>query len=454
MHYNNKYKHKMDSFNYLLVEFEGEEMYIPFQDNYSFFIGEMAKIFNLPTCVLQNNKNMQKLFEIMKQSIMENKIKKFIIVKPTDLDSSAELEISKETLKNNLREMIDMKLKEIGNKLFNELYPVFERELEIKYKEKENQFTLSEIQCQGCQIVPIEGIRYKCSVCKNFNYCSQCEEKYSEMHGHSFIKLNTKQMSQLCDETLLHLPINKYLNTIEINQFSNEIQQMSKFNLKGAKKEPKFEILNESLSFTTHNNNSYFNCKLSLKNKGSESWPTPLYLICEHGSSIKGNKIKISKEIKPDEIIDIQIKFDLTKLNKKTDKYKSIWKLYNEKRQCYINKPIEFELTCIYKSTLVIKNEFNELIKKPNNKPEDDLIDELIFSAKMFNDDLFQNALHPKPTLQKTKPKKIDYFILLKEIKKEINSNICPDDNTLLHALIKAGGNKEIAKKNIINKLR
>ena len=452
MHYNNK--HKMDSFTYLLVEFEGDEMYIPFQDNYSFFIGEMAKIFNLPTYVLQNNKSMQKLFEIMKQSIVENKIKKFIIVKPNDLDSSAELEISKETLKNNLKEMIDMKLKEIGNKLFNELYPVFEKELERKYKEKETQFTYSGIQCQGCNIFPIEGIRYKCSVCKNFNYCAQCEEKYAEMHGHSFIKLNTKQTSQLFNETFLRLPVKKYLNQIEINQFSNEIQQMSIFNLKGTKKEPSFEILNDSLSYTTHNNNSYFNCKLSLKNTGNESWPTPLYLICEQGSFIKGNKVKISKEVQPDEIMNIQIKFDLTKLNKKTGKYKSIWKLYNEKRQCYINKSIEFELTCIYKSTLLIKNEFNELIKKPQNKPEDDIIDELIFSVKRFNDDLFHNVLPPKPTLHKTKPKKIDYFTLLKEIKKEISSDICPDDNTVLHALIKAGGNKEIAKKNIINKLR
>ena len=129
----------MDSFNYLLVEFEGDEMYIPFQDNYSFFIGEMAKIFSLPAYVLHNNKSMQKLFEIMKQSIMENKIRKFIIVRPNDLDSSAEIEMSKATLKKNLKEMIDMKLKEIGNKLFNELYPLFEKELETKYKEKESE---------------------------------------------------------------------------------------------------------------------------------------------------------------------------------------------------------------------------------------------------------------------------------------------------------------------------
>ena len=34
---------------------------------------------------------------------------------------------------------------------------------------------------------PIRGLRYKCSVCKNFDYCAKCEERLD--HGHSFLKI-------------------------------------------------------------------------------------------------------------------------------------------------------------------------------------------------------------------------------------------------------------------------
>lgn len=47
----------------------------------------------------------------------------------------------------------------------------------------------STVSCDGCGKFPIIGIRYKCAVCKNFDYCEKCEEKYSEEHKHPFIKI-------------------------------------------------------------------------------------------------------------------------------------------------------------------------------------------------------------------------------------------------------------------------
>ena len=43
------------------------------------------------------------------------------------------------------------------------------------------------IECNGCGISPIRGIRYKCSVRKNYDLCSQCEERLG--HEYSFLKL-------------------------------------------------------------------------------------------------------------------------------------------------------------------------------------------------------------------------------------------------------------------------
>jgi len=43
------------------------------------------------------------------------------------------------------------------------------------------------ITCDGCGESPILGVRYKCAVCKDFDYCSNCEEKLD--HDHPFLKI-------------------------------------------------------------------------------------------------------------------------------------------------------------------------------------------------------------------------------------------------------------------------
>merc|ERR1719263_2051187 len=43
------------------------------------------------------------------------------------------------------------------------------------------------VQCDGCGQAPISGVRYKCSVCKDFDFCATCEEKKG--HEHAFLKI-------------------------------------------------------------------------------------------------------------------------------------------------------------------------------------------------------------------------------------------------------------------------
>lgn len=45
------------------------------------------------------------------------------------------------------------------------------------------------IECDGCGEGPIVGVRYKCSVCPDFDYCERCEARIE--HPHPFIKLKT-----------------------------------------------------------------------------------------------------------------------------------------------------------------------------------------------------------------------------------------------------------------------
>jgi len=53
----------------------------------------------------------------------------------------------------------------------------------------------SNVTCDGCKVSPILGNRYKCTVCQNFDYCDSCEEKYSEIHKHPFLKIRKPEIA-------------------------------------------------------------------------------------------------------------------------------------------------------------------------------------------------------------------------------------------------------------------
>ena len=60
------------------------------------------------------------------------------------------------------------------------------KEVGLEYK-KDNEETKHDAKCTGCGVTPIVGIRYKCTVCPNFDFCIQCEATIH--HSHNMIKL-------------------------------------------------------------------------------------------------------------------------------------------------------------------------------------------------------------------------------------------------------------------------
>ena len=70
---------------------------------------------------------------------------------------------------------------------------------------KEGDYNISAVKtthygivCKKCNMNPIKGYRYKCSVCKDYNLCERCEEKNYETqeHQHDFIKMRNEEKKE------------------------------------------------------------------------------------------------------------------------------------------------------------------------------------------------------------------------------------------------------------------
>jgi hypothetical protein len=61
------------------------------------------------------------------------------------------------------------------------------REEEKTAKSEKNLSIHENVICDGCNINPIVGPCYKCSVCFDFDYCEKCQSH--KKHEHSFLKI-------------------------------------------------------------------------------------------------------------------------------------------------------------------------------------------------------------------------------------------------------------------------
>jgi hypothetical protein len=63
----------------------------------------------------------------------------------------------------------------------------------LKLKEPARKDIHYGVTCDGCGMKPIEGVRYKCTVCPNFDLCSKCEEKNQHPSDHTLLKLKERR---------------------------------------------------------------------------------------------------------------------------------------------------------------------------------------------------------------------------------------------------------------------
>lgn len=109
-----------------------------------------------------------------------------------------------------LKTLIQMELQNQSKKVFKEILrennvadqPAADEEMKGDNAGSDGQVVHQNVACDGCDVNPIIGVRYKCAVCKNFDFCSGCEERLP--HSHPFLKI--KEPSQNPDVMITILP--------------------------------------------------------------------------------------------------------------------------------------------------------------------------------------------------------------------------------------------------------
>ena len=95
-------------------------------------------------------------------------------------------------MSNNLRKYIDEYLDEKIKLMKINIFLEFIKK-QSSVNSINNNIIHYDINCSNCKQL-IEGIRYKCSVCDNYNLCSKCEE--SNEHKHDFFKIKKNENKQ------------------------------------------------------------------------------------------------------------------------------------------------------------------------------------------------------------------------------------------------------------------
>ena len=100
-----------------------------------------------------------------------------------------------EHYKEKNEEKLNLIISEIPNEmeknLEKKLENLYYNQYKTKINKKKNKEIHNGIKCQRCFMNPIIGIRYKCSICNDYNLCENCEKENEETneHPHIFLKI-------------------------------------------------------------------------------------------------------------------------------------------------------------------------------------------------------------------------------------------------------------------------
>jgi len=135
------------------------------------------------------------------------------------------------------------------------------------------------VYCDSCDEV-VYGIRYKCSICHDFDLCEKCE-RIPNVHtfNHAFLKIkNPKWAAPSASSSYLQTPRAKFIADITIPD--------------GMTVEPEAKL----------------NKIWRVKNKGSTAWPSSVFLVHIGGAKLtNSDSFKLEYDVQPDQEVELSL---------------------------------------------------------------------------------------------------------------------------------------------------
>ena len=200
-------------------------------------------------------------------SSMKEKYSKVLKAKVSKYIENEINQLKKELIKKSL-----IKNQKVINNYIEKINEL-EQERQIQFQKELNKITESKIsmsicntihngiECNNCNKNPIQGIRYKCLICDNYNLCESCEELNSENNfhnpNHDFLRMRFERKenkSNLEIEKNNSLNGNNNDNIITYNYIC--LTKDLNFEIEKGTKEAKFEILIKNFNGLPWDNNS------------------------------------------------------------------------------------------------------------------------------------------------------------------------------------------------------
>lgn len=115
---------------------------------------------------------------VIEEGLIEEKLKKLLPGLVAKVKTEIEEEVSERSRIYDQNQPLIIEDEVIENK---------SKEGKMETEQKRNIYQHKGVTCDGCGKNDIQGIRYKCAVCVDFDYCEQCEA--SVEHVHPFLKI-------------------------------------------------------------------------------------------------------------------------------------------------------------------------------------------------------------------------------------------------------------------------
>ena len=247
----------------------------------------------------------------------QKKLEEAIINLYTNEESNINIKFEEpeDKMKREIKEIVNNKMKNLEENIAQDIFQSIKLQLEKSEQNNNinNNYNIHlGIKCNECGIENIEGIRYKCTKCPNFNLCQKCESETEHNPDHIFLKIRKPLLN----------------NDLKIKNYN---YKNGNYN---------YSVNDKNIIFSFGNKeNDILVKQITLTNNGLKDWENGAFFKCLPDSEWKGKDYKIESSVNKNDDINSEIIFEEVKKNLESfkDEYDVYYQMFNSDNEAFGN---------------------------------------------------------------------------------------------------------------------